>query len=117
MLGRSRSTDEISRDLADKMDWLEGTIERRAIRLKRRTTVSSPPQTREVEFFEGLEPQKPQLGSEHDFTGKEASPQIPQSIQFAMLVIECIRKQRSAIRGTALYSERRLLGSVFSIAH
>jgi hypothetical protein len=54
MLGGGWSTAEISRDLADKMDRSEGAIERRALRLKRRTTVVSPPQTRDVESFEGL---------------------------------------------------------------
>jgi hypothetical protein len=68
MLGRGWSNEEISRDLADKMDRREGAIERRALRLKRRTTVVSPPQTRDVESFEGSEPQRPRPKSE---PGKE----------------------------------------------
>ncbi|PIU59407.1 hypothetical protein COS86_04400 [Candidatus Bathyarchaeota archaeon CG07_land_8_20_14_0_80_47_9] len=68
MLGRGWSTAETSRDLADKMDRSEDAIERRSLRLKRRTTVDSPPQTRDIESFEGPEPQKPQPKSE---PGKE----------------------------------------------
>jgi len=37
MLGRGWSTEEISGDLADKMDRSEGAIERKALRPKRRT--------------------------------------------------------------------------------
>lgn len=61
MLGRRWNTEEILRDLADKMDRCEGAIERKALRLKRRTTVVSPPQTRDVESFEGPEPQRARL--------------------------------------------------------
>jgi len=64
MLGRNWSTAEISIDLADKMDRSEGAIEGKALRPKRRTTVVSPPQTRDVESFEGPEPQKPRPKSE-----------------------------------------------------
>ena len=64
MLGRNWSTAEISIDLADKMDRSEGAIEGKTLRPKRRTTVVSPPQTRDVESFEGPEPQKPRPKSE-----------------------------------------------------
>jgi hypothetical protein len=43
MLGTGWSNEEISRDLADKMDRREGAIERKALRPKRRTTVVNPP--------------------------------------------------------------------------
>jgi len=64
MFGTGWSTEEISRDLADKMDRREGAIERKALRSKRRTTVVSPFQTRDVESFEGPELQKPRPKSE-----------------------------------------------------
>ena len=77
MLGRGWSNEEISRDLADKMDRREGAIERKALRPKRRTTVVSPPQTRDVESFEGPEPQKPQPKSE---PGKEDLRSLLESV-------------------------------------